>query len=162
MCMCSFFILKCPPPELWECTILKYMQQTLLGFDVCISVISFRIEAQNTFICVWYYIWKNKIPLLIFCCLILCQHVHLKVCIITIFHFILLLQFIKCTVQVHHNISKNTIQSLTSYTRPFHFKFPNVEFKEKKEGGASVKVIMGSRFSDMWNKIYWFVLTNIF
>ena len=33
--------------------------------------------------------------------------------------------------------------------------------KEKKRGG-SVKVIMGSRFSGMWNEIYWFVLTNIF
>ena len=142
MCMCSFFILKCPPPELWECTILKYMQQTLLGFDVCISVISFRIEAQNTFICVWYYIWKNKIPLLIFCCLILCQHVHLKVCIITIFHFILLLQFIKCTAWLHHNISKipskvgPSIYIRFTSNSPMTNSKKKEEQKKKKGGGA--------------------------
>jgi len=69
-----------------------------LGFDVCIPVIYFRIEAHNTFSVCGIKFGKNKIPLLIFfCCLILCQHVHLRVCIITIFHFILLLQFIKCT-----------------------------------------------------------------
>ena len=51
-------------------------------------------------------------------------------------------------------------------THPFHFKFPMTNSKKKEEeikrgGGASVKVIMGSRFSGMWNEIYGFVLTNI-
>ena len=62
MCVCSFFIQKCPPD-----TRTLGMQDTKMyaidtvGLDVCIPVISFRIEAHNTFFCVWYYIWKNKI-----------------------------------------------------------------------------------------------------
>ena len=110
---------------------------------------------------------KIKFLCWFFCCLILCQHVHLKVCIITIFHFILLLQFIKCTVWLHHNISKipsKVWPSACIYTR-FTSNSPMTNSKkkegERKRGGAWVKVIMRSRF--FWH-VKWnlFVLTNIF
>ena len=122
---------------------------------------------------------KIKFLCWVFCCLILCQHMHLKVCIITVFHFVLLLQFIKCTVWVHHNISKIPSKVWPSIYTCFTSNSPMTKNKKgrkerkkktmkkkkkkkKKEEGAWVKVIMGSRFSGMRNEIYWFVLTNIF
>ena len=49
-----------------------------------------------------------QIPLFMFMFLMLCEHMHWKVCRLTIFHFNLFLQF---SVGIYHNIS-NTIQSL--------------------------------------------------
>ena len=58
-CVCVHLLFRnAPPPPPHQ---NFGTQSTLLGLDVRIPVISFRIEAHNTFLCVWYYIWKNKI-----------------------------------------------------------------------------------------------------
>ena len=55
--MCSFLILKCPPPLPSPTRTLgmhdtKMYAINTVGVDVCIPVTSFRIEAHNTFFCV--------------------------------------------------------------------------------------------------------------
>ena len=67
-----------------------------------------------------------------------------------------------------HSVGTPQYQQIPSERTLVSLQIPNDEFEEKRRrkkegrGGALVKVIMGSRFSGMWNEIYWFVLTNIF